>query len=205
MGNILTKADIHKISLKTKGGSTLGGRQVWFDRDVSRINYDGRGEFLGEFFADDLILVLFASGDFYTTNFDASNHYQGEILKIEKFDSNKIWSVALYDADQQGFPYLKRFSLEASNNKPQSFLGENSASRLILLTDTQYPRLLLTFGGHDSFREALTIDVEEFIAIKGFKAKGFRLFFVIILRVLNSPVFCLFYHISAVYARVLIK
>ena len=175
MGNILTKADIHKISLKTKGGSTLGGRLVWFDRDISRLNYDGRGEYLGEFFADDLILILLTSGDFYTTNFDASNHYQGDILRIEKFDPNKTWSVALYDVDQQGFPYLKRFVLEASNNKPQSFLGENTASRLILLTDTQYPRFLLTFGGHDSFREALTIDAEEFIAVKGFKAKGKRL------------------------------
>ncbi|MDR0547186.1 MAG: DNA gyrase/topoisomerase IV subunit A, partial [Dysgonamonadaceae bacterium] len=175
MGNILTKADIHKISLKTKGGSTLGGRQVWFDRDISRINYNGQGEHLGEFFADDLILVVLANGDFYTTNFDASNHFQGEILKIEKFDPNKTWSVALYDADQQNFPYLKRFSFETSNNKPQSFLGENPASKLLLLTDTMFPRVKVTFGGNDAFREALTIEVEEFIAVKGFKAKGKRI------------------------------
>ncbi|MDR1683607.1 MAG: DNA gyrase/topoisomerase IV subunit A [Candidatus Symbiothrix sp.] len=175
MGNILTKADIHKISLKTKGGSTLGGRQVWFDRDISRINYDGRGEHLGEFFADDLILVILKNGIFYTTNFDASNHYQGEILKIEKFNPNKIWSVALFDAEQQGFPYLKRFTFEVSNNRLQSYLGENQASKLLLLTDTMYPRLTVTFGGNNAFREALTIDVEEFIAVKGFKAKGKRI------------------------------
>jgi topoisomerase-4 subunit A len=175
MGNILTKADIHKISLKTKGGSTLGGRQVWFDKDVLRVNYDGRGDYLGEFFADDLILVTLKNGDFYTTNFDSSNHYQGDIYRIEKYDANKVWSAALYDADQQGFPYLKRFVFEASNNKPQSFLGENPASKLILLTETVYPRIEVTFGGNDAFRESLVIDVESFIAVKGFKAKGKRI------------------------------
>ncbi|MDR0864491.1 MAG: DNA gyrase/topoisomerase IV subunit A, partial [Candidatus Symbiothrix sp.] len=140
MGNILTKADIHKISLKTKGGSTLGGRQVWFDKDVLRVNYDGRGDYLGEFFADDLILVVQENGEFYTTNFDSGNHYQEQIKVIEKFDPNKVWSVALYDEDQQGFPYLKRFVFEA-NNKKQSFLGDNAASKLVLLTDTFYPRI----------------------------------------------------------------
>jgi topoisomerase-4 subunit A len=175
MGNILTKADIHKITLKTKGGSTLGGRQVWFDRDVLRVNYDGRGEYIGEFFADDLILVVQGNGEFYTTKFDSSNHYQGEIRLIEKFDPNKIWSVALFDADQQNMPYLKRFVFETSNNKPQSYLGENTASKLILITPTVYPRIEVKFGGNDAFREALIIDVEEFIAVKGYKAKGKRI------------------------------
>jgi topoisomerase-4 subunit A len=174
MGNILTKADVHKISLKTKGGSTLGGRQVWFDRDVLRVNYDGRGDYLGEFFADDLILVVQENGEFYTTTFDAGNHYQGQIKVIEKFDANKVWSVALFDEDQQGFPYLKRFVFEI-NNKKQNFLGENAASRLILLTAAVYPRVEVTFGGNDSFRESLIIDVEDFIAVKGFKAKGKRI------------------------------
>ena len=174
MGNILTKADVHKISLKTKGGSTLGGRQVWFDKDVLRVNYDGRGDYLGEFFTDDLILVIQENGDFYTTNFDSSNHYQDEIRLIEKFDPNKIWLVALFDAEQQGFPYLKRFALEA-NNKKQSFLGENAESKMILLTDTIYPRIEVSFGGNDSFRETLIIDGEDFIAVKGFKAKGKRI------------------------------
>jgi topoisomerase-4 subunit A len=174
MGNILTKADIHKISLKSKGGSTLGGRQVWFDKDVLRVNYDGRGDYLGEFFADDLIIVVEETGEFYTTTFDSGNHYQGIIRKIEKFDSNKIWSVALFDADQQGFPYLKRFAFEPSNKK-QSFLGENSASKLLLFTDTFYPRIEVVFGGNDSFREPLIIDVEEFIGVKSLKAKGKRI------------------------------
>jgi len=173
-GNILTKGEIHRITLKQKGGSTLGGRLVWFDSDILRINYDGRGNFLGEFLAEDLIVVIQENGEFYTTTFDSGNHYQEGIKIIEKFDSNKVWSAALYDSDQQGFPYLKRFSLEA-NNKKQSFLGDNSASRLIILSDTAYPRFEVTFGGKDAFREPLIIDTEEFIGVKSFKAKGKRI------------------------------
>ena len=173
MGNILTKADIHKVSLKQKGSSTLGGRMVWFDRDVLRLNYDGRGEELGEFQSDDLILVILQNGDFYTTNFDLSNHYEPTILNIEKFDANKVWTAALYDADQKYY-YLKRFQLEAGSRK-QNFLGENPKSRLMLLTDEAYPRIEAVFGGHDAFGEPLVLDAEEFIAVKGFKAKGKRI------------------------------
>ncbi len=173
MGNILTKADVHKISLKQRGSSTLGGRQVWFDRDVLRLNYDGRGEELGEFQSDDLILVILQSGEFYTTNFDLSNHYDDNIHIIEKFDSNKVWTAALYDADQK-YPYLKRFVLEAGSKK-QNFLGDNPKSRLLLLTDEAYPRIEVVFGGHDAFREPLVLDAEDFIGVKGFKAKGKRI------------------------------
>lgn len=173
MGNILTKADIHKITLKQKGSSTLGGRMVWFDRDVLRLNYDGRGEELGEFCSDDQILVVLRNGDYYLTNFDLSNHYEDNILVIEKFDANKVWTAALFDADQ-GYPYLKRFQMESSNKK-QNFLGENPENRLLLLTDEAYPRIEVVFGGHDSFREPLVIDAEEFIAVKGFKARGKRI------------------------------
>ncbi|MDR0769511.1 MAG: DNA gyrase/topoisomerase IV subunit A [Dysgonamonadaceae bacterium] len=173
-GITLTKAEIHKISLKQKGGSTLGGRKVWFDHDVLRLNYDGRGEFLGEFFADDQVLVVQGNGEFYTTSFDSGNHYQGQIKVIEKFNPDKIWSAALYDADQQGYPYIKRFPFEISAKK-QSILGENAASRLILLSDAVYPRFEVVFGGNDAFREVLIIDVEEFIGVKSLKAKGKRI------------------------------
>ena len=173
LGNILTKNDIQKIALKTKGGSTLGGRQVWFDRDVLRLNYDNRGEYLGEFHSDDLILIVSSKGDYYTSNFDLNNHFEKDILVIEKFDSNKIWSVALWDAEQK-FYYLKRFQLE-SNQKLQNFLGENAESKLMLMTDVDYPRFEVIMGGNDSYREALIIDAEEFIAVKSFKAKGKRL------------------------------
>ncbi len=173
LGNILTKNDILKIALKQKGGSTLGGRQVWFDRDVLRLNYDNRGEYLGEYLSDDLILVISNKGYFYTSNFDQSNHYEKDILVIEKFDSNKVWSVSLYDAEQK-FYYLKRFQLEPSQ-KPLNLLGDHPESRLMLMTDVDYPRFEVVFGGNDAFRETLVIDGEEFIGVKSYKAKGKRM------------------------------
>lgn len=173
MGNLLTKAEVHKISLKQKGSSTLGGRMVWFDRDILRLNYDGRGEELGEFQSEDLILVVQQNGEFYTTNFDLSNHYEDNILVIEKNDSMKVWTAVYYDADQKYF-YLKRFLLEGTARK-QNFLGENPKNRLVLLTDEVYPRIEVVFGGHDAFREPLVLDAEEFIGVKGFKAKGKRI------------------------------
>lgn len=172
MGNILTKAEIHKITLKQKGNSTLGGLRVWFDHDVLRLNYDGRGEELGEFQSDDQILVVLRNGEFYTTNFDLSNHYDDNILVIEKFDSNKIWTAVLFDADQK-FTYLKRFSLEPGT-KRQNFLGENPKNTLSLLTDETFPRIEVVFGGNDNFREPLILDAEQFIGVKSFKAKGKR-------------------------------
>ncbi|MBR0041475.1 MAG: DNA gyrase/topoisomerase IV subunit A [Bacteroides sp.] len=174
MGNILTKNPVHRITLKQRGGSTLGGRQVWFDYDIMRLNYDGRGEYLGEFHNEDLILVVLNNGDFYTTNFDVNNHYDDNIRIMEKFDPTKAWTAILHDADQHNYPYIKRFYFESSNRK-QNYLGENKNNRLLLLTDEAYPRLEVVFGGHDSFREPLIIDVEEFALLKGFKAKGKRL------------------------------
>ncbi|MBP3472159.1 MAG: DNA gyrase/topoisomerase IV subunit A [Paraprevotella sp.] len=174
MGNLLTKNEVFRISLKSRGGSTLGGRKVWFDHDVNRLNYDERGTFLGEFLSDELILVILQSGEFYTTNFDVNNHYEQPILRIEKFNPHKVWTALLYDADQQNYPYLKRFSFE-SGNKPQPYLGENKNSRLILLTDTAFPRLLVTFGGNDAFRGTLEVDAESFVGVKSFKAKGKRI------------------------------
>lgn len=173
MGNIVTKNEIHKISLKEKGGSTLGGRQVWFDRDILRLNYDGRGEYLGEFHGNDQILVIMKNGDFCTTSFDATNHYEADIMIIEKYDSGKTWTAALNDADQR-YPYLKRFKLEPTQKK-QNFLGENPKSSLILLTDESFPRFEVVFGGNDAFRDPLIIDAEEFIGVKSFKAKGKRI------------------------------
>ena len=174
IGNILTRNPVHKITLKQRGGSTLGGRKVWFDRDVLRLNYDGRGEYLGEYQSGELILVVLNNGDFYTTNFDVNNHYEDGIRIMEKFDPNKVWTAVLYDADQQNYPYIKRFCFEAGNRK-QNYLGDNKNSKLILLTDECYPRLEVVFGGHDSFRDPMVIEADEFIAVKGFKAKGKRL------------------------------
>ena len=174
MGNLLTRLEVHKISLKHKGGSTLGGRKVWFDYDVLRLNYDGRGEYLGEFQSEDCILVVHKNGEFYTTDFDLNNHYDSDIMILEKYDPDKVWTAVLYDADQQNYPYLKRFCFEQSS-KRQNFLGENKQNELLLITSETYPRVNVVFGGHDSFREPLIVDAEEFVGVKSFKAKGKRL------------------------------
>ncbi len=173
-GNLLTKKPVHRITLKSQGHSTLGGRKVWFDPDVNRLNYDEHGRLLGEFFDEDQILVVLKNGDFYLTNFDANNHYETDILRIEKYDSGKVWTAALFDADNQGYPYLKRFLMEATKRK-QNFLGENATSKLILLSDQVYPLIRVTYGGVDEVRGSEDIDAEQFIAVKGFKAKGKRI------------------------------
>ena len=173
-GNILTKFPVHRITLKSQGHSTLGGRKVWFDPDVNRLNYDEHGRLLGEFFDEDQILVVLKSGEFYLTNFDLNNHYEENILRIEKFEADKIWTCVLFDADNQGYPYLKRFQMEATKRK-QNYLGENAQSQLVLLTDVVYPRIQVNYGGADEFRGSEEIDAEQFIAVKGFKAKGKRI------------------------------
>ncbi len=172
-GRILTKLPVHRVSMKSQGRSTLGGRNVWFDPDVKRINYDGNGVHLGEFKDDDQILVVLKNGDYYFTNFDSNNHYEGDILRIEKFDRNKVWTAVCTDADNNNYTYLKRFLMETAR-KTQTVVGENPKNQLILITDQVYPRILVTFGGADSFREPMEIDAEQFISVKGFKAKGKR-------------------------------
>ena len=174
MGNLLTKFEVHKIGLKQRGGSTLGGRKVWFDHDVLRLNYDGRGQYLGEFQSDESILIIQNNGDFYTTDFDLNNHYDADIQRIEKYDPEKVWTAVLYDADQQNYPYLKRFTFEATAKK-QNYLGENKHSKLILLSEQVFPHIQVVFGGHDDFREPLIVEASDFVGVKSYKAKGKRL------------------------------
>ncbi|MDO4171697.1 MAG: DNA gyrase/topoisomerase IV subunit A [Prevotellaceae bacterium] len=173
-GNILSRMPIHKIGLKSHGHSTLGGREVWWDADVNRLNYDAHGVSLGKFQDDDSILVILDNGEFYITSADPNNHFEQNIMRIEKWDEHKPWTAVVLDADNNGFAYIKRFEMEASKNH-RSFVGENPKSRLLLLTDQPYPRILVTFGGNDAFREAMEIDAEQFITVKGFKAKGKRI------------------------------
>ncbi len=172
-GNLVTRNDVQRISLKGHGVSTLGGLQVWFDPDVLRLNTDGRGEFIGEFVGDDQILVITRTGEFYTTSFDLTNHYDDNILRIEKFDPAKEWTAILNDAEQ-GFPYIKRFRFEASA-KRQRYLTDSERSTLIALSDNRGARFRVTFAGGDEFREPLEVDAEEFIGLKSFKARGKRL------------------------------
>ena len=172
-GNLLTKNPVHRITLKARGSSTLGGRQVWFDRDVMRLNYDKHGDYLGEFHPEDQILVVLEDGQYYTTSFDLSNHYDDNIRIIEKFVPEKVWTAVLFDASQGNFPYLKRFCFETTKNKV-SFIGESKDSRLILLSDEPCPRLQIDLD-KSLEKEPIIIEADEFIAVKGYKAKGKRL------------------------------
>jgi topoisomerase-4 subunit A len=173
MGNILTKNAIHKIALKEKGLSTLGGRKIWFDDAVFRLNVDVRGNYLGEFSGDDKILVITKDGFFRNIGFDLSNHFEDNILIIEKFRPGKVYSVVYWDAEQK-FYYVKRFMIEESE-KPQCFINENPESKMISITEVEYPRLEIKFGGKHKNRDNEIIEVAEFIGVKSFKAKGKRL------------------------------
>ncbi|MCE4566294.1 DNA gyrase/topoisomerase IV subunit A [Maribellus sp. CM-23] len=174
MGNILTKYDVHKISLKEKGVSTLGGRKIWFDPDVLRLNADSRGVFLGEFSGEDEILVIYKNGEFQLYNYDLSNHFGDNILTIEKFDKRKVLSAVYFDAEQQ-FYYVKRFEIDEPEGKLVRFIGEHPDNKLVSITWVHYPRLEITFGGKNEERENEIIEVAEFIGVKSWKAKGKRL------------------------------
>jgi topoisomerase-4 subunit A len=173
MGNILTKHAVHKISLKEKGLSTLGGRKIWFDDAVFRLNVDSRGLYLGEFSADDKILVITKSGFFRISGYDLSGHFEDNILIIEKFRVGKVYSVIYWDAEQQYY-YVKRFTIEESE-KPQCFINEDPESRLISISEVEYPRFEIHFGGKHKGRENEIIEVAEFIGVKSYKAKGKRM------------------------------
>ena len=174
MGNILTKFEIHKIALKEKGVSTLGGRKIWFDEDVFRLNSDNRGRYLGEFSGDDLILVVYKTGEYLLCNFDLSNHFNDGVLLIEKFNPKKVLTVTYFDAEQ-GYYYVKRFPIEEALNREVGFIGEFPENRLVNFTWVGHPRLELVFGGKNEGREPEVIDVDEFIGVKSYKAKGKRL------------------------------
>jgi topoisomerase-4 subunit A len=173
MGNIVTKYGINKVALKEKGGSTLGGRKIWFDEDVFRLNHDSRGRYLGEFKDEDKLLVITKSGTFRTSSFDLSNHFEDDLILIEKFNPDKIFSAVYYDA-AQNYYYIKRFNAEIFE-KPVSFVGDSAGSKLIRVTEVDYPRFEIEFGGRNKNRTNEIIEVAEFIGIKSFRAKGKRL------------------------------
>lgn len=173
MGNILTKYAIHKIVLKDEGISTLGDRKIWFEEEVLRLNADGRGNYLGEFHGDDKILVVTKSGNYRLSTYDLMNHFEDEVMIVEKYRQEKIFSAVYYDADLEYY-YIKRFIIDPID-KPTSFIGENEESRLIKLTEVEYPRLEVSFGGKHKNRENDIIEVAEFIGVKSYKARGKRL------------------------------
>ncbi len=173
MGNILTRHQVHRIVLKEEGVSTLGGLKIWFDEVVFRLSTEERGLYLGEFKGDDKILVIGKDGEYLMTNFDISNHYPDNVLRIEKYKPGKVFSAVLFDAEQ-GFYYLKRFEFEETN-KDTNFIGENPDSKLVLISDEKWPQFQISFGGKHASREDEVIDAEEFIAVKSYKARGKRL------------------------------
>lgn len=171
-GNLLTKGAVFRVTLKEQGASTLGGREVWFDWDVFRINYDGSGEFIGEFKGDDRVLVILKSGEVYTTSYSDTNHFERNILRIEQYDPTKVWTLVYFD-DSSGYTYIKRFGVE-EDTKRENML-QNEKNRLILLTDEDYPRLQVDFGGADEHRPSVEIEASDFIGEKSIRAKGKRL------------------------------
>ena len=171
-GNVVTsKNSIHRITLKAKGVSTLSGKQIWLDEDIYRLNDAGRGLYLGEFNDGDLILVLCKDGTYYTTSFDLSTHFQGDIMRVEKFDPEKTFSALYYDGPAKAY-YIKRFSFEPNNGIAVSFIAEGKGSKLLELSEDRWPQLLVTFKGKNAGKEPETVDVEEYIGKKGFRAKG---------------------------------
>jgi len=170
-GNLVSKNPIQKITLKSKGISTIGGKDIWFDEDIQRLNEDGRGLHLGQFNTGDHILAIFKDGTYYTTTFDLSNRYQGNLLKIEKLDINKIYTALYYDKAVGAF-YIKRFSFDVSDNTPVCFIADSKGSYLVALSDDKHPQAEVTFGGKNENRLPELIDAEEFIAKKGIQAKG---------------------------------
>ena len=170
-GNLVSKNQIQKIQLKSKGVSTIGGKDIWFDEDIQRLNEDGRGLHLGQFNTGDHILAIFKDGTYYTTSFDLSNRYQGDLLKIEKLDLNKTYTALYYDKGVESF-YVKRFSFDVSDNTAVSFISDTKGSYLVAISDDKHPQFEITFGGKHAHREQENVDAEEFIGKKGVQAKG---------------------------------
>ncbi len=170
-GNLVSKNPIARILLKSKGVSTIGGKDIWYDADIQKLNDEQRGQYLGEFGPEDKVLAIFKDGTFYTTSFDVSNRYQGEVIKVEKFDPNKTYTALYYDAAAKAF-YVKRFSFVLSDNTPLSFIAPGSKSYLVALSEDRHPQFQVIFGGKYEHRDPENVDAEEYIAKKGYSAKG---------------------------------
>ena len=170
-GNLVTKNAIARIQLKSKGITTLEGKDIWYDPDIQRLNEDGRGDHLGKFSGEDRVLAIFADGSYYTTTYDLVNKYQGDVIRIEKLDTSKVFTVVYWDNAAKAY-YVKRFSFTESNNSPVLFISDARGSKLVDISSDDYPQLVLTFGGKYAHREPETVDVAEFIAKKGITAKG---------------------------------
>jgi topoisomerase-4 subunit A len=172
IGSILSKNAVHKIVLKEKGESTLGGQKIWLDNETNKLNNENRGLYLGEFFPNDKILVLTKQAYYYTTSFDLVNRYEDDILVIKKLNTEEIFTLIYFDAQQKYC--VKRVTFDKSVNK-ERFIDEDSVSRFVDFSVDKYPQIKVTFAGkHINYKPEL-IDVEEFVAVKSPKSRGRRL------------------------------
>lgn len=170
-GNLVSKNPVSRIQLKSKGVSTIGGKDIWYDADIQKLNDEERGIYLGAFTDGNKVLAIFKNGTFYTTSFDVSNRYQGDVLSIEKFDPDKTYTALYYDGKAKDF-YIKRFSFIPSDNTPMLFIADGQKSYLVALSDDKHPRFQVTFGKKYEHRDPEIFDAEEFIAKKGIAAHG---------------------------------
>ena len=168
-GNLVSKNVISRITLKSKGVSTIAGKDIWYDTDIQKLNDDGHGIWLGQFKDDDKVLAVFKNGTFYTTSYDLVNRYQGDVLLIEKFDPDKTFTALYWDGGVKSF-YVKRFSFVPSDNTPVSFISDAPKSYLVELSGDRHPRYEIVWKLSDKEPEA--IEAEEWIGKKGIAAKG---------------------------------
>lgn len=168
-GNLVTKNVIQKITLRSKGVSTIAGKDIWYDTDIQKLNEDSHGLYLGQFEDGDKVLAVFRNGTFYTTSFELSNRYQGDVLRIEKFDPHKTFTALYYDGAARTF-YVKRFSFVHSDNNPVSFISDAPRSYLVELSDDRWPQYEISWKMEDKVPDC--VDAESWIAKKGITAKG---------------------------------
>ena len=172
-GNLFSRYGIHKIVLKEKGTSTLGGQNIWWDDDIRRLNSDGRGRLLGEFKGDDRLVVWTSKHQYYVTGFDVAQHFPDETIMVERYVADRVYNLCYFDREQ-GYFYMKRFTLEASD-RLQSFLDEDGAADFVCITSAVGAKLRITYKGAQATRPADEISVDDFVGVKSRKAKGKRL------------------------------
>ena len=172
-GNLFSRYGIHKIVLKERGTSTLGGQDIWFDEDVRRLNADGRGTLLGEFKGDDKLVVWTSKNQYYITGYDLAQHFPDDTVRVNRYEPDRVYSVCYFDREQ-GYYYMKRFSAELTD-KMQYFLDEEGQADLVCVTDVAGASLEITYKGAHAQRPADLIGVDDFVGVKSHRAKGKRL------------------------------
>ena len=168
---MFSRYGIHKIVLKERGTSTLGGQNIWFDEDVRRLNADGRGKLLGEFKGDDKLIVWTSKNQYYITNYDLGQHFPDDTVRVSRYEPDRVYSLCYYDRDQRYY-YMKRFTAEMSD-KMQDFLDADAD--FVCVTDRGGAQLEITYKGAHATRPADLVDVDEFVGVKSHRAKGKRL------------------------------